>query len=99
MRHAFSVKVDASTMKKEKEMCTVYILYSNTSSRYYVGQTSDINQRLERHNQGRVKSTKYGIPWEIVLQLDVSTRSEAMILEKQIKKRGARRYIEKHFGV
>ena len=86
-------------MKKEKQMCTVYILYSNTSSRYYVGQTSDINQRLERHNQGRVKSTKYGIPWEIVLQLDVSTRSEAMILEKQIKKRGARRYIEKHFGV
>ena len=67
-------------------MCTVYILYSNTSSRYYVGQTSDIDQRLERHNQGRVKSTKYGIPWEIVLQLDVSTRSEAMILEK-------------HFGV
>ena len=80
-------------------MCTVYILYSNTSSRYYVGQTSDINQRLERHNQGRVKSTKHGIPWEIFLQLDVSTRSEAMILEKQIKKRGARRYIEKHFGV
>ena len=86
-------------MKKEKEMCTVYILYSNVSSRYYVGQTSDINQRLERHNQGRVKSTKYGIPWEVVLQLDVSKRSEAMILEKQIKKRGARRYIEKHFGV
>ena len=86
-------------MKKEKEMCTVYILYSNTSSRYYVGQTSDINQRLERHNQGRVKSTKHGIPWEVVLQLDVLTRSEAMILEKQIKKRGARRYIEKHFGV
>ena len=80
-------------------MCTVYILYSNTSSRYYVGQTSDINQRLERHNQGRVKSTKHGIPWEVVLQLDVSTRSEAMILEKQIKKQGARRYIEKHFGV
>ncbi|NQX99824.1 MAG: GIY-YIG nuclease family protein [Flavobacteriaceae bacterium] len=80
-------------------MCTVYILYSNTSSRYYVGQTSDINQRLERHNQGRVKSTKHGIPWEVVLQLDVLTRSEAMILEKQIKKRGARRYIEKHFGV
>ena len=80
-------------------MRTVYILYCNISSRYDVGQTSDIDQRLERHNQGRVKSTKYGIPWEIVLQLDVSTRSEAMILEKQIKKRGARRYIEKHFGV
>ena len=59
-----------------------------------------INQRLERHmNQGRAKSAKHGIPWEVVLQLDVSTKSEAMILEKQIKKRGARRYmLEKYFS-
>lgn len=80
-------------------MYTVYILYSQKSSRYYVGQTSDITDRLERHNQGRVKSTKFGIPWKVVLQLEVSTRSEAMVLEKQIKKRGAKRYLESHFGV
>jgi len=80
-------------------MYTVYILYSEKSSRYYVGQTSNITDRLERHNQGRVKSTKFGIPWRIILQIEVSTRSEAMILEKQIKKRGAKRYVEKHLGV
>jgi len=80
-------------------MYTVYILYNQKSSRYYVGQTSNITERLERHNQGRVKSTKFGIPWEIVLQVKVPTRSEAMILERQIKQRGAKRYLESHFGV
>ena len=86
-------------MKREKEMYTVYILYSKKSSRYYVGQTSDIKDRLERHNQGRSKSTKFGIPWSIVLQREFSTRSEALILEKQIKNRGAKRYIEDQLGV
>jgi len=77
----------------------VYILYSTKSSRYYVGQTANTEKRLERHNQGMVKSTKFGIPWKLVLQLEVTTRSEAMILEKTIKKRGAKRYIDDHFGV
>jgi len=40
------------------------------------------------------------VPWELVLQIKVSDRSEAMILEKKIKKRGAKRYIEDNqFGV
>ncbi len=77
----------------------VYILYSEKSSRYYVGQTADIDERLKRHNSGRVNSTKSGYPWKIVLQIEVINRSEAMILEKKIKKRGAKRYIDDHRGV
>ena len=77
----------------------VYILYSQKSSRYYVGQTTDIVKRLKRHNQGGVPSTKYGLPWKLVLQLEVSDRSEALILERKIKKRGAKRYIDDQFGV
>ncbi|TVZ27915.1 putative endonuclease [Gillisia sp. Hel_I_86] len=77
----------------------VYILFSEKSSRYYVGQTIDIKERLKRHNSGRVNSTKYGMPWKIVLQMEVSNRSEAMLLESKIKKRGAKRYINDHRGV
>ncbi len=77
----------------------VYILYSEVSSRYYVGQTADIKKRLKRHNSKKVRSTKSGVPWRIVLQLETSTRSEAMILEKKIKKRGAKRFIDNQFGV
>ena len=77
----------------------VYILYSEKNERYYVGQTANIIERLKRHNQGKVPSTVYGIPWEIVLQLKVENRSEALLLERKIKKRGAKRYIDNHFGV
>ena len=77
----------------------VYILFSKTSSRYYVGQTSNIENRLKRHIQGNIKSTKYGIPWKLVLQIEVKTRFEAIVLENKIKKRGAKRYIDNQFGV
>ena len=77
----------------------VYILFSEKRSRYYVGQTTDIQKRLKRHNQGNVLSTKTGIPWELVLQIEVLNRSEATILEKKIKKLGAKRYLDNLFGV
>jgi len=41
----------------------VYMLYSKERSRYYVGQTDNFDSRLRRHNDGKVKSTKYGLPW------------------------------------
>ena len=77
----------------------IYILFSEISSRYYVGQTADIQERLKRHNTGRVNSTKHGMPWKIVLQIEVLNRAEAMLLENKIKKRGAKRYIDNHRGV
>ena len=77
----------------------VYILYSVKSSRYYVGQTADINKRLKRHNLGSVASTRSGVPWILVLQIEVETRSEAVFLERRIKKRGAKRFIDDHLGV
>ena len=77
----------------------VYILFSEKSSRYYVGQTAGIEKRLKRHNQGLVRSTKGSTPWELVLLLEVSNRSEALVLERKIKKRGAKRYLDNYFGV
>ncbi|MDO1500063.1 GIY-YIG nuclease family protein [Winogradskyella maritima] len=78
----------------------VYILYSEKRSRYYVGQTQDIDDRLIRHNNGLVKSTKSRAPWTLKVTILVETRSEALLLEKRIKKRGAKRYLEDNqFGV
>ena len=56
---------------------------------YYIGQIRDINSRLNRHNLGQVRSTKTGIPWKLIYCIELKTRSEALILEKKIKKRGA----------
>ena len=38
-------------------MFSVYILYSETKSKYYVGQTNDLQNRLDRHNSAQVTST------------------------------------------
>ena len=75
-------------------MFFIYILYSNTINKFYVGQTIDINKRLQRHNLKMVPSTKNGIPWKLIYSEKYSTRSEAMLKEKQIKKRGAKRFLE-----
>ena len=72
----------------------VYIIFSDLLSQYYVGQTSNFSNRLERHNKGSVKSTKIGVPWKLVVKFEVFSREEAFVLEKKIKGRGAKRYIE-----
>ncbi len=72
----------------------VYILFSNSLKRFYVGQTDNMASRLERHNGKKVKSTKAGIPWVVVKTFEVNTRSEAVVLERKIKKRGAERFLK-----
>ena len=73
---------------------TVYILFSNSTSKYYSGQTQDLINRLKEHNSGETSSIKNGIPWKAVWTIEVNSRSEAMKLEIKIKKRGAKRFIE-----
>ncbi|MBS7255587.1 GIY-YIG nuclease family protein [Flavobacterium branchiicola] len=75
-------------------MFFVYILYSSTKEKFYIGQTNDIDDRLKRHNSGQSLSTKNGIPWKLVYKIQTSSRSEAVNLETKIKKRGAKRHLQ-----
>src|SRR3989442_472352 len=67
---------------------TVYILFSESIGRYYIGQTSDLENRITEHNHGETRSIKNGTPWKIVWTQELPSRSEAMKLETRIKKRG-----------
>jgi putative endonuclease len=40
--------------------------------------------------------SKKGIPWVLVKTFELSDKSTAIILEKQIKKNGAKRYLERN---
>ena len=66
-------------------MYIVYILFSNSHSRYYIGQTNNIENRLNFHNSGLNFSTKPYKPWTLVLVISKPSRSEAVILEKKLK--------------
>ena len=76
-------------------MYYVYILKSEKDLSYYIGQTKDLKDRIERHNSGRSKSTKFRIPWKLVYKESFNTRSEAVKREIEIKDRKSRKYIEK----
>ena len=62
-----------------------YILFSKSKNRFYVGHTSDLDDRLARHNEGRSSATKHGVPWELVYTEKFESRAEAMARESEIK--------------
>ena len=77
-------------------MFKVYILYSDSLEKFYTGFTSDIEQRLLLHNEGKNHFSKKGIPWRLIKYFDIELKSEALKLEKQIKKNGSKRYLERN---
>ena len=74
-------------------MFRVYIIYSSLIDKFYTGQTEDIERRLEEHNRGKTSFSARGMPWTLVYSVECSSRTEALKLEKFIKKRGARRFL------
>ena len=76
----------------------VYILFSDMCGRYYCGQTDDMERRLRQHNDPDNRSARttkvFAGPWRLIWSMQVSNRSEAMLLERSIKKRGIRRFLE-----
>ncbi len=75
-------------------MYYVYIIFSNSTNKFYTGSTENIESRLAHHNGAYNRSTKQGIPWEIVKIFSTANRTEALILENKIKKRGANRFLQ-----
>ncbi|WP_223308405.1 GIY-YIG nuclease family protein [Maribacter polysiphoniae] len=71
----------------------VYILYSESLGKYYVGQTNNIQKRLITHNRGGKKYTSKGRPWILIKTYPCTDRTEAVQLERKIKKRGVKRYL------
>jgi putative endonuclease len=69
-------------------MFFVYILYSQSIGKYYVGHTNDFDRRFHEHNSRQTKYSSIGIPWNLVYKIETESRSEAMKLETKIKKRG-----------
>ncbi len=73
----------------------VYILYSKTINRYYVGYTGDdIEERLRKHNTNHKGYTGKTDDWEIMYTESYTSKTEAMQRELKIKKRKSRKYIE-----
>ena len=49
-------------------MYLTYILESLVNRRYYIGCTNNLSSRINKHNKGKVLSTKSYRPWKLVYQ-------------------------------
>ena len=81
-------------------MFYVYLIESIKFGTYYVGQTNDVEERLNNyHNRGRCTYTKQRMPWKLLAYKTFATRAEAMKEEKRIKKLKSRTQTLKTFGL
>jgi len=77
----------------------VYIIYSETFDKFYIGQTNDITDRLRRHNSGFENATAPYLPWQLLWHTEKLSRAETMALEKKLKnlsKDRIRQFIQKY---
>ncbi|HQU99581.1 MAG TPA: GIY-YIG nuclease family protein [Bacteroidia bacterium] len=75
-------------------MFEVYILYSEKSQLYYVGQTSDLAQRLLQHNGTATNNyTSKHRPWVLKAAITVADIKSALILERYIKSQKRKAFI------
>ncbi|WP_019599920.1 MULTISPECIES: GIY-YIG nuclease family protein [Rhodonellum] len=79
------------------EQFFVYILYSSSIDKYYVGQSENVANRIAFHNDGvRNKIwTRRGIPWELKTVFGFESKTESLKAEKFIKNQKSRIFIEK----
>ena len=70
---------------KKMSKSYLYILYSESSDSYYIGVTNDLDERLQRHNAGYVKSTKSKRPWIRIYFKEYDSKTEAMNRERKLK--------------
>jgi putative endonuclease len=75
---------------------TLYILYSASLDRHYIGHTNDFARRLEEHNSRHTRSTRGGAPWIPRLTRDFPTKAEAHAEERRLKRLKSRKYLEKY---
>ena len=65
----------------------VYILQSEVDGSLYTGQTNNLNERLKRHNNGLIRSSKSKAPFKLGYVECYETRAEAMWREWELKKK------------
>ena len=66
----------------------VYILFSEVYGKFYIGQTNNLEKRMEEHNKSTNASftSKYR-PWQLYCELSCSNRSVGVRIEKYLKKK------------
>ena len=63
----------------------VYMLYSFKIDRFYIGQTSNLENRITEHNSGESPYTSTGLPWTLLWSTEKTSLRAAEDLESKLK--------------
>ena len=73
----------------------LYILFSASLNKYYIGHTSNLEERLQKHLSDHNGFTAKAKDWTIVYTETFGEKQSAAVREKQIKLWKSRKMIEK----
>ena len=68
-------------MGKLYQVCVI----QNAASRYYIGLSENVENRLQQHNQGVSQWTRNRGPWQLVWTSEWLALAEARKLENRLK--------------
>ena len=71
----------------------VYVLLSEKDDLFYTGYTSDLKNRLEQHNSGKVFSTKNRTPLRLIYYEGCLNQQDATRREKYLKSGSGKIYL------
>lgn len=77
-------------------MFIVDAIQSTVRNYIYVGLTSDIKARIERHNNGYERTTKSNRPYHLIYTKEFATRIEARSHEKYLKHASGKFFLRKY---
>ena len=66
-------------------MYYVYIIFSDTLYKKYIGRSNDLRSRLKEHNRGRSSFTSRGKPWRLIYYEAFISRKDAIREELFLK--------------
>lgn len=81
-------------MKQQTKFYYTYVLYSKKDRRFYTGSTGDLRNRLNEHIKGKVFSTKYRLPVQLIYYEACLSKEDAIQREKYLKSGRGKRYIK-----
>jgi putative endonuclease len=73
----------------------VYIIFSESVQKFYIGESEDTTERLTKHNSGAYSNafTRQAKDWNLQVAIECPNRTIALKIEKHIKSMKSQVYI------
>ena len=76
-------------------MAYIYILQSQVNFRYYIGSTTNLERRINEHNNGQSKYTSLTKPFKLVFSQEFKNIQLAKKIESKLKRFKSRQIIDR----